>query len=157
MELGFQREQLKGVNVSIVNKPNRSGVMCYWDDVANKSKHKSPVEDIEAETFIGLLKVHRPDIREVIFHVANESSSQPNYRAKLGRMGLKKGVADYIIVGSPAICIELKRQRKADSSIGAEQSVFIKKACEMGAIALIAYGANAAFHAVTEIYDTYYN
>ena len=54
------------------------------------------------------------DVR--FFHTPNESNSPPQYRAKLKRMGLSKGVPDLIIPapttgGAPGAVLELKSPR----------------------------------------------
>lgn len=123
--------------------------MCWWDDEDNASKKKSPTEDIEAELFYGLIRVHMPELLPLVFHVANESKSAPQYRSKLARMGVTPGVADYICITEKGlICIELKRKRKADSSVSKDQVKWGKAIELTGGVYCVCYGGRVAFEAL---------
>ena len=79
------------------------------------------------------------------FHPVNEGAIKPQYREKLIKQGLLKGVSDVIILypgfEKDGFCGEMKRAKKSDSSISKEQKKFLKNAEQAGKFACVAYGA----------------
>ena len=72
------------------------------------------------------------------FHVPNEGKRSLAERAKLSRMGLKKGMPDFIIPGPVNVAIELK---KAGGRPSKEQLECLKILSSLGWITRICYGA----------------
>lgn len=134
----------------IISERNSKGVVCYWDDELNASDKKSPLEDNEAVNFYSHAINRWPWLKGRLFHVANESKSQPQYRSKLSQMGLASGVADYIVVNNPPVAIELKRSRKRDSSYSNGQISWLLDAEDSGWQVCIAYGWQAAMQALDD-------
>lgn len=89
------------------------------------------------------------DARKVLwFHCPNGSLAAPQYRAKLARLGVKKGVPDIIILDVPpglpwiGVAIEMKRQK--GGSVSKEQKAWLMAMLERGWFAFVAKGASAA-------------
>lgn len=142
----------------IINKRNRSGILCYWDDVLNASKVKSPKEESEQKQLNSHCSVKWPDLAPMMYHVGNESggSGSAQYGANLNRMGRKKGVPDWPVMvpsgGYHGLYIELKRSRKVDSSTSKEQKQFLLSAESLGYKCVIAYGFKAALKAIEDYF-----
>ncbi len=141
-----------GVRKLITKTLNKKGVPVYA--LAEQPKAKSRTEDMEAIDFYSHVKYQMPELGSLFFHVANESQSAPQYRKKVKQMGLTSGVADYLCLaprgGCPYAAIELKRARKKDSSVSAEQTAFLKEAEAEGAFVAICYGYKSALYALRE-------
>lgn len=131
---------------------NKAGILCYWDDVLNAIKVKSPLEHIEQINLVAHCKQLWPNEFNVMLHVPNESNVPVQYRAKLSRCGLLKGASDWLILwpsnGRPYMLVELKRSRKKDSAVSNEQVNFLLSAQLVGAEVCVAYGYKAALHAI---------
>jgi len=141
----------------IISKRNKSGILCYWDDVLNASKVKSPLEHIEQINLVAHSSRKWIEVAEMGMHVPNESNIPVQYRAKLSKCGLLPGASDWLILypahGRPYAAIELKRSRKRDSSISQEQVDFLLKAEEVGAFSCVAYGYVAAMQAISDYFN----
>jgi len=103
-----------------------------------------PYEDAEQAMLAQWL-----DLRKVLwFHVPNGSISKPQYRAKLTRMGLKKGVPDVIILDVPpgkpwvGVAVEMKRQK--GGKVSPEQDAWLRAMLKRGWCAIVARGAGEA-------------
>lgn len=135
---------------------NRSGLLCYWDDVLNAKKVKSPLEKVEQKQLNAKASFLWPDIEKMFFHVVNESgnSGDQRYGAELNRMGRKKGVPDWLVMvpkkGFYGLYIELKRSRKEDSSISKESREFLLQAESLGYKCAVAYGYLSAIEIMRE-------
>lgn len=139
----------------MINKSrNRSGLLCY--QLAEQPTSKSRVEELEQIDLASHCAFRWPEHFGLQFHVANESKASPQYRGKLARMGLKKGVSDWLVLvpahGRPYMVLELKRARKKDSTISKEQRDFLLSTESVGAFAVVAYGYRAALQAITDYF-----
>ena len=136
----------------IIKQVNKHGIDTYHDDVLNASKVKSPPERIEQKNLNNHSKKQFPCQYDSMFHVVNESGGKGSqfYGAKLNDMGRKSGVSDWFVLapsrGYHGLIIELKRSRKRDSSIDAEQVKFLKRQQELGYYVCVCYGYLAAMH-----------
>jgi len=87
-----------------------------------------PYEDEDLINFVLWVERNHPITFKALFHVANESKSAPQYRAKLRQKGMKKGVPDLIIPhpkgGFSGLVIELKRN-SGGARISPEQKHFM--------------------------------
>jgi hypothetical protein len=141
----------------IINKENNKGIMCYWDDVLNASKVKSPLEHIEQINLVSHCNQRWPKEFALMLHPVNEGLIPAQYRAKLNKCGLLKGASDWLILypsnGFHYMVVELKRSRKKDSSVRIEQSEFILNAVEAGAHGVIAYGFKAALKSIEDYFN----
>ncbi len=86
-----------------------------------------PYEDEDLINFMLWLDYNHNEYFKACFHVANESKSAPQYRAKLRKKGMKKGVPDLILPiphgEFSGICFELKRNSGA-ARVSPEQKQF---------------------------------
>ena len=143
----------------IISKRNRSGILCYWDDVLNASKVKSPKETLEQKQLNSHCNIIYPDLSHMMFHVINESggSGSAQYGAMLNMMGRKKGVPDWLVMvpanGKHGLYVELKRSRKQDSSISKESKAFLLQAESLGYTCIVAYGYVAALKSISDYFD----
>jgi len=134
---------------------NKSGILCAWDEEENASKKKSRIEKFEGWDFSAYVNHHIPEL--MMFHVANEGAFSVQHRSSLSRSGLRPGASDYVILhstlrGHAFTLIELKRSRKRDSSISAEQVDFIIHGETHGGFCCVAYEAKAAISIVEWLY-----
>jgi hypothetical protein len=138
----------------IKSERNKSGVLCYWDDVLNASKVKSPKEPPEQKNLNSHCSKLWPDLSKMMWHVINESggSGDAQYGSSLNRLGRKKGVPDWHVMipsnGYHGLYVELKRSRKVDSSTSKEQKDFLLMAESLGYKCVIAYGYKAALKSI---------
>lgn len=144
----------------IIKKPNRAGILEYYQDnqPPSKSKLRCPLEKHE-QINLNSFCLHRwPVESEMMFHVQNESgaSGSGHYGAMLNKMGRKKGVPDWLVMipsnGYHGLYIELKREFKKDSSLGKEQKKFLLHAQSIGYQCVIAYGYKAALEAIKDYF-----
>ena len=123
------------MNKLISKTTNKQGVPVYA--LTTQPKVKSRKEDVESIDFFSHAKYKHPELGRLLFHVANESQSAPQYRRKIAQMGVTSGVADYVLLKRsgdyPYAVFELKRERKRDSSVSAEQNEFLTQAMSEGA------------------------
>jgi len=138
----------------ILNKRNKSGLMCYWDDVANASKIKSRLEKCEQQDLNMVCAKLHPDKYEMMWHTVGEGKRDAFYGAMLKRRGKKDGVPDWLVMipinGKPGLFLELKRSRKADSSIPKTEREFLLTAEKWGYVCIVAYGYKPALLAIEE-------
>jgi hypothetical protein len=136
----------------IVNARNKAGVMCYWDDQANASKVKSRLEKCEQVDLNHFCAKLYPDEYEMMWHTVGEGKRDAFYGAMLKRRGKKDGVPDWLVMiptnGKPGMFLELKRSRKADSSIPKEEREFLLTAEKWGYTCIVAYGYLPALEAI---------
>lgn len=142
--------------MSILTQRNKSGLLCYWDDVANASPRKSRLEKVEQKDLNAFCTKRWPEESLMMYHVVNESgaSGDARYGAELNQMGRKKGVPDWPVMipsnGYHGLYIELKRSRKKDSSITKESKSFAATAEKYGYKVVYAYGYCAALQAISD-------
>ena len=133
----------------ITIKKNRAGVTTFF---LTEQPKTSRLEKSEAVDFYQHAMHKRPGIN--LFHVANESVSKMQHRKNLKQAGVKSGVSDYLLLAPNSkynfLAIELKRARKSDSSVSANQNEFIKSVENMGGFGCVCYGYQAALLALDE-------
>ena len=98
-------------------------------------------EQAEHEIFAQWLDLMLPPLSW--FHVPNEGKHKPQYRAKLKRMGLKKGVPDFVIPYARAV-IELKRANKPKGRTSKDQAKWLKSFAALGWRTAVCHGADQA-------------
>lgn len=129
----------------------------FWDYRLKEKPARCPSEDGEATNFYCLAIAQWPHLEPLMFHVPNERKATVQAQMRLNQQGVKKGVSDYIILtpsnGHPYAVIELKRQDWSKSSLSKEQRDFLSAAMQQGAFAAVAYGWEAAIHAVNDYLD----
>lgn len=137
---------------------NKYGVPVIYDDRYFNDAFP-PSEDSEAINFMAHVRHHHPDIADDIFHVANEAKSAARsegaaaaHGEKRKQMGVRKGVADYIVLrplhGFPFACIELKRRKKKGIGASKEQSQWLAERKGKGGWVCVAHGWEAALYAL---------
>ena len=109
-----------------------------------------PLEDAELATFFNELRSRYPAVALAATHVANEGKRTPQQARKAKAMGMKKGFADIIIAGAPALVIEMKRQDHTKSRWQDGQIEALEAAQKLGAFVCVALGWRAAMLAVEE-------
>tara|TARA_R110000772_G_scaffold123063_5_gene229282 strand:- start:7569 stop:7997 length:429 start_codon:yes stop_codon:yes gene_type:complete len=138
----------------IKSERNKNNILCYWDEVFNASKVKSPLEHIEQINLVAHCRRRWPKEFNLMLHVPNESNVPVQYRNKLSKCGLLPGASDWLILwpsnGKPYMVLELKRSRKRDSSVSKDQVDFLSNAEYVGAFACVAYGYKAALKSIEE-------
>lgn len=106
------------------------------DNMKKPNKINCPKEDMEATMFADYLRA-----RGIMFgHIKNENTiNNFAYIAKMKRLGVNRGVPDYIIVHKGKIIfIEMKRVK--GSKVSPEQEQWIKALNDAGCYARICYG-----------------
>lgn len=148
----------------IITKRNRAGILCYWDDILNAKKVKSPKETLEQKQLKSHCEIKWPKEFVMMFHVVNEGGSGDtgHYGSILNALGRKKGVSDWLILvpnghGKNYMVLELKRSRKEDSAIKKEQKEFLLNAELFGGHAVVAYGFKAALKSISDYFDNKLN
>lgn len=140
----------------IKSAKNKTGILCYWDDVLNASKVKSPKETPEQKNLNSHCSKIWPKLSPMMYHIVNESggTGSAQYGAQLNKLGRKKGVPDWPVMipsnGYHGLYVELKRSRKVDSSTSKEQKEFLLMAESLGYKCVIAYGYKAALKSIEE-------
>tara|TARA_R110000782_G_C14758109_1_gene407856 strand:- start:848 stop:1276 length:429 start_codon:yes stop_codon:yes gene_type:complete len=138
----------------IKSQRNKNNILCYWDEVLNASKVKSPLEHIEQINLVAHCRQRWPEEFNLMLHVPNESNVPVQYRNKLSKCGLLPGASDWLILwpsnGKPYMVLELKRSRKRDSSVSKDQVDFLLNAEYVGAFACVAYGYKVALKSIEE-------
>lgn len=143
----------------ITKKPNRAGILCYWDTEVQGKKCR--LEEYEQIDLVSHFKHKWPNPAKMSFHPINESKSAPQYRAKLNKCGILKGASDWIVLfpsnGHPFMVIELKRANKKDAAaVSKEQKEFLVNSKKLGAFACVAYGYKAALVAIEDYFKLNY-
>lgn len=122
---------------------NRAGILVYE---LVEQPDKSPLEEVEQTDFFSLLRYEYPIEASLTFHPVNEGAIKPQYRDKLIKQGLLKGVSDvtslYPGFKHDGFCGEMKRANKKEASaVSKEQKKFLKNAEQAGKFSCVAYGA----------------
>lgn len=109
---------------------------------------KCPKEDGEAQTLVNQVRKRYPHI--LFMHVKNEGK-KTKAQADFDRsMGMLSGASDFLFLGSPAMCLELKRKDNTLSKWQPKQQEFLIKAQEQGCFACVCFGWEAGMEAVEE-------
>lgn len=109
---------------------------------------KCPREDGEAQTLVNQVRKRYPDI--LFMHVKNEGK-KTKAQADFDRsMGMLSGASDFLFLGSPSMCLELKRKDHTLSKWQPKQQEFLIKAQEQGCFACVCFGWEAGLQAVED-------
>ena len=126
----------------------------YLAEKPEKGSMFDQSEDGEAKNFYGTAIVRHPELKGLLFHVANEGMIKPQYGAKRKLMGVVSGVADYILLmpsGDYNFAIfEMKKVRGVPSDIKKEQVAFLDKCKAQGGYGCITFGYKAALFALNK-------
>jgi len=128
-----------------------SGIKVYGD---KSYRGACPSETLETVTFFNYLRREHPDTYGILaYHPRNEGRRTHHQVMRDKSEGLVTGTCDIIIVGSPSLCIEMKRLDHTKSTITEEQIKYLKAAELNGAFACIALGYEAALEAFNDWID----
>lgn len=109
---------------------------------------KSAKEDMESLTFVNQVRKLHPDL--LIMHIKNEGKKTKAQADFDKAMGLLKGASDFIILGNPVLCLEMKREDHTLSAWQPNQQDFLIKAQEQGCFTCVAFGWKAGIQAVED-------
>jgi hypothetical protein len=109
---------------------------------------KCPKEDSESQTLVNQIRKRYPHL--LFMHVKNEGK-KTKAQADFDRsMGMLSGASDFLFLGSPAMCLELKRKDHTLSKWQPKQEQFLINAQEQGCFACVCFGWEAGMEAVEE-------
>ena len=100
-------------------------------------------------TFFNTLRREYPEHAKCCLHIRNEGKRTRQQIEKEKAEGFVTGAADIILVGKPALCIEMKSQSPS-AKISQEQIDFLLSAQSLGAFSCIALGHKAAIEAFND-------
>lgn len=100
-------------------------------------------------TFFNTLRREYPEHAKCCLHIRNEGKRTRQQIEKEKAEGFVTGAADIILVGNPALCIEMKSQSPS-AKISQEQIDFLLSAQSLGAFSCIALGHKAAIEAFND-------
>ena len=107
---------------------------------------KAPKEDQEAQTLVNQIRKRYPYI--LFMHIKNEGK-KTKAQADFDRsMGMMAGASDFLFLGSPTMCLELKRKDHTLSKWQPKQQEFLIAAQEQGAMSCVCFGWEAGMQAV---------
>lgn len=109
---------------------------------------KSPTENSEAQTLVNQVRKLYPDL--LIMHIKNEGKKTKAQADFDKSMGMIKGASDFIALGSPTLCLELKRQDHTLSAWQPNQQEFLLKAEQQGCFACVCFGWEAGIQAIED-------
>lgn len=118
-----------------------------FGDMAFRDK-KCPSEEAEQITFFNQLKKHYPEIAKLATHIKNEGKKSHSQVSKDKVNGLNQGFADVVIIGSPTLYMEVKRQDHTMSRWQPNQEDKVLLAAEVGAFSCVALGYKGAWLAL---------
>lgn len=104
-------------------------------DLAKRRKSFVPSEDFESTSFAGWLELQIAQGAPVKFtHIPNETPTSPIQAKRLQRMGVRRGVPDYmLIICNKLVFIELKRAEGGKISVHQQQWLDALTAAGVGA------------------------
>ncbi len=109
-------------------------------------------EDGEAKNFYSIAIARFPELKGVLFHVANEGMIKPQYGTKRKLMGVVSGVSDYILLAPSGqygfAVFEMKKARGVPSDIKKNQIEFADNAKANNGYTCFTFGYKAALHAL---------
>lgn len=127
------------------------GIKVYGD---KSYRGACPSETLETVTFFNYLRREYPDTYGILaYHPRNEGRRTHHQVMRDKSEGLVTGTCDIIIVGSPSLCIEMKRLDHTKSTITEEQIKYLQAAKSNGASTCIALGYEAALEAFNDWID----
>ena len=103
----------------------------------------NPAEDYVLSSIISRIRKDYPSSYGLVaFHVKNESRRTVGQIRADKAKGLTKGVSDLIIIGNPALCMEIKKDNSCRFKDG--QLEFLQQAQKGGAFVCLAIGYQGA-------------
>lgn len=124
------------------------GIKVYGD---KSYRGACPSETLETVTFFNYLRREYPDTYGILaYHPRNEGKRTHHQVMRDKAEGMVTGTSDIIIVGSPSLCIEMKRLDHTKSTITEEQIRYLILAQRFESMAAIALGHEAALEAFND-------
>ena len=113
-----------------------------------------PSEDHESLAFVGWLELLRAEGKPIRFsHIPNETPTSPIQAKRLQRMGVRRGVPDYVlIIRNRLIFIELKRSEGGVVSGPQKEWIAALNAANVGVY--VCNGAREAKQVVSNLLDS---
>ena len=109
---------------------------------------KAPTENSEAQTLVNQVRKRYPDL--LIMHIKNEGKKTKAQADFDKSMGMLKGASDFIVLGNPTLCLELKRQDHTLSAWQPNQQEFLLAAEKQGCFACVCFGWEAGMQAIED-------
>ena len=116
------------------------GNMSYRDGLKN--------ETAQSQTFVNQMRKRHPEL--LIMHIKNEGKKTKSQADFDRSMGMLTGASDFIVIGNPTLCIEMKNADHTVSTISKEQQQFLLNAEKQGCFTCVALGWEAAMEAVED-------
>jgi hypothetical protein len=107
---------------------------------------KTPSEKSECQTIVNETRRIYPEA--MFLHIKNEGKRTKQQMQFEASMGFLKGASDYIFIGNPMLCLEIKQANYKNSSIDTMQIQFLKKAKKSGCMVGVAFGWQGAMEAI---------
>lgn len=105
-------------------------------------------EDAQSMTLINQCKKQYPHI--ILMHIKNEGKKTKQQIDFDKAMGMVKGASDFIAIGKPTLCIEMKNKDHTMSKWQAGQQEFLIAAQDQGAMACVCFGWEAGMEAIKD-------
>lgn len=102
-------------------------------------------EDTHVQGFVNQVRKRMPGA--LITHIKNEDKRTKAQADFDKSMGMTQGFCDIIILGSPTLCLEMKRADHTLSGWEPGQEDFLLRAQQAGCFSVVALGAVAALEA----------
>ena len=118
--------------------------------IYGNTEHRDGIrnENAQSQTFGNQVRKRYPDL--LIMHIKNEGK-KTKAQADFDRSrGMLTGASDFIILGNPTFCLEMKNTDHTQSTISKQQIEFLVNASEQGCFACVALGWEAALSAVED-------
>ena len=109
---------------------------------------KTAKEDQEAQTIVNQVRKRYPHI--LFMHIKNEGK-KTKAQADFDRsMGMMAGASDFIFLGNPTMCLELKRKDHTLSKWQPNQENFLIEAQQQGCFSVVCFGWEAGMEAIED-------
>lgn len=105
-------------------------------------------ENDQSMTFVNQVRKRYPEL--LIMHIKNEGKKTKAAADFDRAMGMLTGASDFIVIGNPTLCIEMKNADHTVSTIGKKQVDFLINAEKQGCFTCVALGWEAAMEAVED-------
>ena len=109
---------------------------------------KAPKEDLESITLVNQVKKRYPHL--LMMHIKNEGKKTKAQADFDKSMGMLKGASDFIILGSPSMCLELKRKDHTLSAWQTGQQEFLIESQKQGCFSCVCFGWEAGIEAIED-------
>lgn len=121
-------------------------IKAYGD--LNYRDPKAPKEDAEAQTLVNQIRKRYPHV--LFMHIKNEGKKTKAQADFDKSMGMMAGASDFMFLGNPMMCLELKRKDNTLSKWQPNQVNFLIEAQKQGCISCVAFGWEAGMQAVED-------